>query len=68
MAKKKMGLAIVKNLHTGIAELATQFFESKKDVRDRHPKDRYKLLAFPVKFDANGFFDFDPEDNTDIGD
>lgn len=68
MALKKMGLAIVKNLQTGIAELATQFFEGVEDIRTRYPKDKFKILAFPVKFDMNGKFDFDPEDDTDIGD
>lgn len=68
MAKKKMGLAIVRDLQTGIAELATQFFEGENDIRTRYPRDKYKILAFPVKFDSNGKFDFDPESNIDIGD
>ncbi len=68
MATKKMGLAIIRDKNTGLAELSTQIFASKRDVRERYPKEKYKLLAYPVKFDSNGFFDFDPESDADIGD
>ncbi len=67
MAKKKMGLAIIKDLRTGLVELGTQFFESVDDARNRYPKRQFKILEFPVKFDKDGWFDFDPHDDRDIG-
>jgi hypothetical protein len=67
MAKKKVGLAIVRSKATGIAELGVQFFESVADARNRYPRDSYKILEFPVKFDKDGWFEFDRDDDRDIG-
>jgi hypothetical protein len=67
MAKKKMGLAIIKDSRTGLVELGTQFFESVEDARNRYPKPQFKILEFPVKFDKDGWFEFDRDDHRDVG-